>query len=170
MAEHIPRPFFHMLPEDREIWRRFLELFEDNFESYIYDRLVGPRYDWGEFDLPPGVARLAERLYALRIDVLAQREGETWVIEVKPLAGLSALGQVLAYDYFIRKLPDTTPFVGRMIVTDFVRHYMPQLWSKYGIWVVVLPVDGPPELIPPGEEDHWPPPVRLPQEEGDRAS
>ena len=82
----------------------------------------------------------------------------------RQLAGLSALGQVLAYDFYIRKQEDTTPFVGRMIVTDYVRHYMPQLWSKYGIWVVVLPVDGAPEIIPPGGEGQAPPPVKLPEE------
>ena len=165
MNRHKPRKFYHMLPEDRAIWRRFLEYFEDQFELYIYDHLVGPRYDWGEFELPPGVEKLAERLYALRIDVLAMREGETWVVEVKPLAGLSALGQVLAYDYYIRRQEEVTPFVGRMIVTDYVRHYMPQLWAKYGIWVVVLPGDGPPEVSPPGPEGHGPPPVRIPQQE-----
>lgn len=167
MAEHKPRLGFHMLPEDLAIWRRFLEHFEDQFETYVYDKLVGPRYDWGEFELSPQMEKLAERLYALRIDVLALREGETWVIEVKPLAGLSALGQVLAYDFYIRKQEETTPFVGRMIVTDHVRHYMPQLWSKYGVWVVVVPVDGEPQLIPPGTEGHATPPLRLkPQEEG----
>lgn len=167
MAEHKPRKFFHMLPEDRAIWQRFLDHFEDQFETYIYDKLVGPRYDWGEFELPDNLKKLAERLYSLRIDVLALREGETWVIEVKPLAGLSALGQVLAYDHYIRKQPDTTPFVGRLIVTDFVRHYMPQLWAKYGVWVVVLPVEGEPELVPPGEEGHATPPIKLKEvEEG----
>jgi len=164
MAEHKPRPFFHMLPEDRAIWRRFLQHFEDQFETYTYDHLVGPRYDWGEFQLPPGVEKLAERLYALRIDVLAEREGEHWVIEVKPLAGLSALGQVLAYDHYLRKQLGQGTFIGRAIVTDYVRHYMPQLWEKYGIWVAVIPEDGEPEIIAPGEVGHAAPFLRLPEE------
>lgn len=141
-----------MLPEDIAIWRRFLERFEDQFEEYTYDTLVGPRYDWGEFTLTPEMQGLAERLYALRIDVLAKRPGEWWVIEVKPLAGLSAFGQVLAYEFYLsRNLPPLT-VLRKLVVTDAKRHYMPPLWAHYNVWGLILPPDGEPELVPPGQD------------------
>jgi len=97
MAEHVPRPMFHMLPEDRDIWARYLSHFEDQFDRYEYDVLVGPKLDVPSTDLPPRIRMLAERVFALRVDVVAKRGEEVWVIEVKPNAGLSALGQVIAY-------------------------------------------------------------------------
>jgi hypothetical protein len=163
LANHKPRPFYHMLPEDTAIWERFLAKFEDQFQLYEYDVLVGPRVDLSEVELEPELQQLAERLLAIRIDVVASRPGEKWVIEVKPTAGLSALGQILGYEFYYSRLVTPGTFLGKMVVTDYLRHYMGPLFDYFGVWVLVLPEEKerPAQLIPPSGVEYPQRPVKL---------
>jgi len=156
MAIHKPRPFFHMLPDDVAIWERFLAHYEDEFEEYRYDVLVGPRVDLSEVELEEPLRELAERLLAIRIDVVARRGHEHWLVEVKPEAGLSALGQILAYEFYYQRLLSPGEFLGKMVVTNYLRHYMGPLFDHYGIWVLILPdeKDQPIRLIPPSRVEY----------------
>jgi len=137
MAEHKPRKMRGMLPLDREIWQRFLLKYEDEFEYFEYDVLCGPKLRLERDDLP-WMGDLTERLMSLRIDVLGYRENECWLIEVKPNAGLSALGQLMAYRFY---LPENK-YQGRelrcVIVTDYARHYMPPLDEAFQLERVVV--------------------------------
>lgn len=166
MARHIPRMGFHMLPDDIEIWARFIDLFEDQFEEYEYDRNLGPRVDLGQVELPEELRALAERLLTIRADVIAKRGQEHWIIEVKPNAGLSAFGQILAYDFYYRQVAEPNVVIYRLVVTDYLRHYMGPLFAHYGIWCLVLPAerDRPIQLVPPGIIGAGSVPVKLPQE------
>ena len=163
MATHIPRPMHHMLPEDREIWARFLSHFEDQFDRYEYDVLTGPKLEVPSEELPPNLRTLAERLFALRIDVLAKRNREVWIIEVKPNAGLSALGQLLAYQHYMVEQVGDASRIHLACVTDFIRHYMPPLYERYGIWCLAITEDGRVGLLPPGPAHQGIPFVQLPE-------
>ncbi len=137
MAEHKPRKMYHMLPRDREIWQRFLLGHEDEFELFEYDVLCGPKLRVESEELP-WLGDLSERLMSLRIDVLAHKKGETWLIEVKPNAGLSALGQLMAYRYYLNPNKYEPNELKAVIVTDYARHYMPELDKAFEIARVVV--------------------------------
>jgi len=97
-----PIRYPHMLPVEAEIWDKFLKIRQPPFESLEYDVHVG--------DVPPIPETLPEYLrgmfqsvYSKRIDVVAHDPDVIYVIEVKPRAGLSALGQCLAYKYLYER-------------------------------------------------------------------
>ena len=137
MAEHKPRKFYHMLPRDVEIWRRFLQEYEDEFERFEYDVLCGPRLRLERDDVP-WFGNLTERLFSLRIDVLGYKPGECWLIEVKPNAGLSALGQLMAYRFYLNPKKYEGRELKAVVVTDYCRHYMPPLDEAFEIERVVV--------------------------------
>lgn len=127
----------HMGPEDRKLWRRFLLLREDEFEVFHYDVLVGPRIRVERKDLP-WLGDLSEQLLSLRIDVIGLTKDEAWLIEVKPNAGLSALGQIMAYRYYLKPHQTEDLPLRAVIVTDFARHYMPELDEAFGIERIIV--------------------------------
>ncbi len=137
MAEHKPRKMFHMGPRDRGIWNQFLSEHENDFDLFHYDVLVGPKLRVESAELP-WLGDLSEKLMCLRVDVLAYTKKECWIIEVKPNAGLSALGQLMAYRYYL----DPSYYSGRrlkaVVVTDYARHYMPELDKAFEIERIVM--------------------------------
>ena len=137
MAKHEPRLMYHMGPRDRAIWRRFLTKYEDDFDLFKYDVLCGPKLRVEKEDVP-WLGDLSERLMALRIDVIGYKKGEAWLIEVKPNAGLSALGQLMAYRYYLRPELYEGRDLKAVVVTDYTRHYMPPLDEAFEIERVVV--------------------------------
>lgn len=135
--KHHPRAYFHMLPQDRSIWRNFLYTLEDQFDQFHYDVHVGPVPPPLE-DLPPNIRELAHLIYRLRIDVVAYKDEKPTLIEVKPNAGLSALGQLLAYNFYWNKENGRPKPAELAVVTDNARPYMPELFEHYGIRFYVL--------------------------------
>ena len=93
----------HMSPMEEEIWDRFLKVHGDYFTRFEYDIHIG--------ESPPPPPGLAEPylsamkvLSLLRIDVVGYRKNEVWIFEVKPTAGLSTIGQLIAYkDWWLRQ-------------------------------------------------------------------
>jgi len=90
------RTYPHLMPLDAALWDAWLDLCDYDIDAVWYDLKVG--------SLPPGTdlstpARqaIAEGTLLKRIDVVAQIDGQLWVIECKPYANHVPLGQVLAY-------------------------------------------------------------------------
>lgn len=86
----------HMLAEDNAVWTKFLEQNFERLHEVWYDVRVGQ-----PVDLDPAASemekRIARGLTRKRIDVVGWDGGSYWVIEVKPFAGMLALGQVISY-------------------------------------------------------------------------
>ena len=137
MARHKPKIMFHMLPRDIAIWRRFLLQHEEEFTEFRYDVHVGPKLRL-EDPNASWIGDFSERALSLRIDVVGFKAEEVWVIEVKPNAGLSALGQLMAYRYYL----DPSIYAGKVlkacVVTDYARHYMPPLDRAFEIERVIV--------------------------------
>jgi len=121
----------HMLPADQLLWDVFLPKYGSYWDGFDYDIHVGegvgplPGY-------PPGIARAALSLTQKRIDAVGYRGSEVWVFEIKPHAGLSAIGQVLSYS----ELYDTAHPGGlvthKAIVTDLTDadiHTLCRTWA-----------------------------------------
>lgn len=137
MAKHKPRKMRGMMPLDREIWQRFLLRYEDDFDEFDYDVLCGPKLRLEREDLP-WLGDMTERLMSLRIDVLGYKEDECWLIEVKPNAGLSALGQLMAYRFYLLEEKYENRELKAVIVTDFARHYMPALDEAFQLERIIV--------------------------------
>lgn len=137
MKKHNPRRNYHMLPQDIRIWDRFLLAFEKEYDRFDYDVRVGPLPP-NLPDLPPNLQPLVDALYRLRIDVVAWKGDQPTIIEVKPNAGLSCLGQLLTYNYFWRKEKKSRKKPILMAVTDNARPYMPELFQEFGIRFTVV--------------------------------
>jgi len=137
VAIHKPRLMFAMMPRDVAIWRQFLLQHEEDFDEFRYDVHVGPKLRLDDPSLP-WLGDFSERALSLRIDVIGFREGECWLMEVKPNAGLGALGQLMAYRFYL----DPAVYEGRrlraVVVTDYARHYMPPLDEAFEIERVIV--------------------------------
>jgi hypothetical protein len=124
--------FPHMLAGDIALWRKWLNKYGTNFQVYLYDLHVGA----GVPILPGTLAQYrlqAEISSKKRIDVVARRAGEIYIIEVKPYASLSAIGQVLCYSALYKKEFNPTERVIPCIVTDYVYADEAYLFKFYGI-------------------------------------
>lgn len=91
------RKYPHLLPDEAETWTRFLVAEPDYFNLVEYDVHVGrgmePDPEW-----PENIKRMAASITRKRIDVVCIRLGETWLVDVKDRAGISAIGCMLAYE------------------------------------------------------------------------
>jgi len=127
-----------MSPYESVLWDQYLFKFRDYFEGFEYDVRVG------EGQISPGVTNpvyveAGMKLTQKRIDAVGKRTGEVWIYEVKANAGLSALGQLIAYrDLYVRQfVPQATMTLA--IVTDFMNRDEEFLFVKQGIRIFLYP-------------------------------
>ena len=86
----------HMGRADSFLWDRFLRDSPGYFQAPSYDVRVGEGAELpGALEEP--YRTMATQLSQKRIDVVALRRGERYIIEIKPCPGTSALGQLLTY-------------------------------------------------------------------------
>ncbi len=131
------RRFPHMFPLDIAIWKRFLKKFDANYNSFKYDIKVGegrpPLKHWDK-----ATKRMQEILTKKRIDAVGFGPSFVDVIEVKPSAGPSALGQIITYTALFKNTFDTDLPVRPVIVTDTPEPDMVRLTDELGIILVVV--------------------------------
>ena len=137
----VPAPkYLHMMPEDSEIWTRFLKNADVVIDEVWYDVRVGQAVEVAS-GRPDWMRRWADYSTRKRIDVVARRGCDYWVIEVKPLAGMVALGQAIYYGEAFRKEYRPPRGVISAVVTDSVDQDVRSIFEQYG--VVVFEVGGP---------------------------
>lgn len=127
----------HMLPADVILWERFLSRYREEYDKFEYDVHVGkvkPIYPTS----PVNLMKLAEAVSRKRIDVVAYKDIFRVIIEVKPYAGLSALGQLLGYEILYRREYPGPYTLMLGVVTDRLDEDMEVLFDHYNIhvWVV----------------------------------
>ena len=107
----------HMSPYECLLWDEYLYRFQDFYDRFEYDVHVGEGSTLPGVTTPEFLAA-GKLLTQKRIDAVGYRPGEIWIYEVKPDAGLSALGQLLAYrDLYTRQfLPGES--IHLALVTD----------------------------------------------------
>jgi hypothetical protein len=127
----------HMLPGDSAIWIRWLQANEQGWTDYEYDVHVGEGVPVTG-DYPNWGVALAKLLTQKRIDVMAYRQGVPWIFEIKPQAGLSAYGQLLAYrELYLRDHPEVSR-VELAVVTDILNPDERFVYDMAGIKVFVV--------------------------------
>ncbi len=85
-----------MLHQDLPVWKRFQDKFSSVFSAYYFNvRVGGPDVDLIKAE--PAMAKMWWELKAKKIDVIAEKSDEIWIIEVTTIPSLRAIGQLLSY-------------------------------------------------------------------------
>ena len=127
----------HLKPADTTIWERFMAERPDAYEQVQYDLNCGEGA--GNFSHEdPAAVKSWGHLKARKIDVVGFKDGHVDIIELKPHAGPSALGQVLGYVHlylgYVNPHADARP----VIITDSMEPDMPYLSARMGVRVIVV--------------------------------
>lgn len=86
----------HLSPGDTQIWNSFLTFYPRYFDAVAYDVHVGDgQVPPNETD--PAMIKMARDITTRRIDVLAERTGRIWIVELKWDPGVSVVGQLISY-------------------------------------------------------------------------
>jgi len=155
----LPR-YPHMGPHESIIWHKFLAMSPIRFIRIEYDVKVGTGFipKWleeeyrvkldlyrkglisrRELELTEATIRSVSSLTKLRIDVVAETEKEIWIIEVKPRAGRSALGQLESYYWwYLRQYKPSKP-VRLACVCYEVDPNLKPIFDAKGIRVFTVP-------------------------------
>lgn len=146
--KEIDRPKYDNLSEiSAYLWRRFLALYEHEFLSFEYNVHVGegiqPEASMTDKEKAEWKARTQKRM-----DVLARRYTETWVIEIAERPGLGALGQVQGYAFFADKYLTVQHPIVMALISRYMGFDMGQMFSNHGVLYFVFPGAGPPRLPP----------------------
>jgi len=131
------RKYPHLEPYDTAIWNAWLDTDPWPNALVAYDVHVGTVATVPN-GTPDNYRRMVEYLSSLRIDAVILAPDMTLVIEIKPSASLSAVGQALGYAHFFNaKFPQYPPAVPT-ILTDLPKPDTPAICAKYGIKVLSL--------------------------------
>lgn len=127
----------HMKPRDIDIWERFISQYPDAYEKCQYDFSIGDVPVFMEQTSSPQGQAMRE-LYKLKIDVLGYKGDTIDLIEVKPDAGASTIGQLLGYvSLYKRDISSTVP-IRPVIVTNVLRTNMDFLTQQQGVTLIVV--------------------------------
>lgn len=114
------RIYPHMLPADVGLWERFLERYGHEFAGFDYDVHVGGRIE-RQSQWTDEIYEMGSSLVAKRIDAIGYRPGETWIIEVKPEAGVTSVGQLVTYRIlYISKFAPIVPLVCVLVCSNIL--------------------------------------------------
>lgn len=101
------------------LWRDFLKLYGDKYETFEYNVRVGQGLDPGP-SATDEMRAMWKAVTTKRIDVVANREDQTWVIEIEERPGLRTFGQLRGYELLIgRYYP-----VRRQLIAALVCRYI----------------------------------------------
>lgn len=130
--------FPRMSSEDTEIWKRFLAQYGENFSSFDYDFKVGDGV-LPDLPIPEKFLKDFQELTKKRIDAIGYNPSGVTIIEVKPRAGTSGLGQLLTYkNLFVKSYPSTN-VVALLLVCEIATDEEIKLYQQYGITIIILP-------------------------------
>jgi len=127
----------HMLREDQVVWAAFIEKNELVFDEVWYDVHVGRQMDVPEGS-PEWMAAVAAGVSRKRIDVVARLGDVTFIIEVKPIANTTAVGQAATYmNLFVKEFRITGP-VSAMVISATVDVDVLDTLREMGVQVIAL--------------------------------
>lgn len=129
--------FVHMMPLERPIWRRYLERTDLVFTRLEYDLHLG-RGSPIDPTWPAWLQRQVRAVSRKRVDVVGHTASETIIFEVKPRAGMSALGQCLCYRALYLREKRTLKPVRMMVVCERVEPDVPSVLAAYNVEVAVV--------------------------------
>lgn len=124
----------HMKPADVQIWEIFMSQHPGEFDTCDYDFLVGEGVVMG--DVSQDVyAKSFQILTQKKVDVIGYKGENIDIIEIKPFAGASAMGQVLSYrNLFIKQFPGLLPGnIRARVLTDRLQSDYAEIYASHGV-------------------------------------
>ena len=131
--------YVHMLKEDYATWTAFLESGVLKLEEVWYDVHVGVAMEVPS-GAPMWMLRVADGVSRKRIDVLGRMGVVYSVIEVKPIANMEAIGQVVTYRRLFGEEFEVPGVVGAVVVCMTVDRDVVE--SARELDVVVMALEG----------------------------
>lgn len=126
----------HMLQEDVAVWTKFLTKMQVAIRVVWYDVHVGE-----PVRLPPQASNVQKKVAAgvtrKRIDAICAVGKEYWIIEVKPRANMTALGQAFSYKRLFEMEYTTYRPAKPVVVCDSFDPDMSGPYSELGVMVFV---------------------------------
>lgn len=128
----MPRKFAHLLPEDAEVWQRFLDTLGNKYDRFEYDVRVGLGRDPGP-DFDDNIRKMGTDLSLRRIDAVGFTQDTITIFEVTRAAGFKALGQIFGYPilYALTFMPTQT--IMRSIVCEEIQTDLRPVLDSLGI-------------------------------------
>lgn len=139
----MPRHFPHLLPEDKELWKDWLALNPRRFTHYEYDVKVGFGRDPGS-DFPMNIREMALNISRRRIDAIGFNPHDITIIEISVFAGLTQLGQLMAYPTLYKNTTEVTLPIKRLLVARAIQTDIEPVLIKEQIPFEVIPFPEPP--------------------------
>jgi len=133
----MPQEFVHLLPLERPIWARYLASTTEEFLSLVYDLHLG---EGAPVDpaLSLGTQAIVAAVSRKRVDVVGETVDAIIIFEVKPRAGMGAMGQLLNYKgLYLREVGPTKP-VRTMVVCERVEPDVTRAYAQYGIEIALV--------------------------------
>ena len=122
----------HLRPDEALIWETYLTVIADPAISVAYDVHVG--------QIPTTFAQLSEPMrrhalavYPKKLDVVMLLPTLSAIVELKPYAGLTAIGQVLSYCFLFSRQYPQFPSSKAFILTDRPQLDMHDLCDHFNI-------------------------------------
>ena len=109
--------YAHLGPKDVKIWEKFIDNNPRFFSEVEYDVKVGEGRNYSLFP-EDKIREDMEYLSKKRIDVVGFSGPDIYVVELKPKAGMSAIGQVLSLAELARDIFPSTSRILPAIITD----------------------------------------------------
>lgn len=128
----------HMSRRDTPLWERYLRLYAHQWFGFAYDVALGG-LDVQADDVSAEERKGWAYSTAEKIDVVANRGDEHWLIEVKPNARASAVGQVLCYLLLANREPWTSLPLVPCVLTDNMSPDVRWCAEQLGVQVILLP-------------------------------
>lgn len=127
----------HLLPADCFLWDLWLAQHAGEFSEFQYDVKVGEGTDPGpEFD--NNIRYDAIRLSQRRIDAVGYQAKVITLFEITTLAGLTALGQCMAYPKLFRDTYSPDRVIQMHLVTYQFQSDIERVFAEHGIGYTVI--------------------------------
>lgn len=127
-----------MLPSDVPLWHLFLDRYASNFERFFYNvRVGGP--DMSKVEADEAMKQMWYASTAKRIDVLAEKKTELWIIEVASSPYLRAVGQMLTYHFLWDLDPKINKPVKDILLCYHIDSDLEKVLKHYGVQILTIP-------------------------------
>lgn len=127
----------HMSQADKAIWERFIDKYIDVYDNVQYDFHIGEAPPFNTL-YDDDTDKNQDMLYRLRIDVIGNLKDRVDIIEIKPSAGPSTIGQVKSYATLYKRDEDEKRPIHMVILTDKENPNMAWLCKSEGISLIIV--------------------------------
>ena len=127
----------HLLAEDVVLWNRFIEQHPNRFDYCDYDVHVGDGTKLPD-DYEPNYKKMAKELSQFRIDAVGWKGNLPTIIEIKPRASTTAIGQIIVYRTLFKKDFPQYPSINSMIITDWEHEEIFSIAFENDIYLVTV--------------------------------